>query len=365
MIQELDSQLTRMDIINSIKEKYVGENCRMEYLSGGILNSANNNEPSIIRLFDDTNSYVLKIATKNSNVEEYLLSFLQGAEYSQNNVKTIIDQILNFFPKSKEIYAYSLLQELNIKSIPRVFFLGIQELTEQTYILIEDLSNNHHFNAFSKNEIITFDEIIVFVRDLAKIHNLSYNNLNSIKNIPTINYNAIIDHKKYFEEIVSIVYKKYNSTLESSFFEFLFYSLNNIEKMVNVLNTGFFTLTHNDCNTRNSCFQKQNNELVFVLYDWDICRIQNPQFDLIEYLLFLANKICGKELTRIIEKYIQEVNFIDKASKQDFINSLENNVMWYTLYKFCIYAVIDDFPETMIKKLSNRILYYNKLIKSI
>ena len=69
MIQELDSQLTRMDIINSIKEKYVGENCRMEYLSGGILNSANNNEPSIIRLFDDTNSYVLKIATKNSILE--------------------------------------------------------------------------------------------------------------------------------------------------------------------------------------------------------------------------------------------------------------------------------------------------------
>lgn len=349
-------------IIALLIEKFFDGDVKIKGLSGGFLNSANNPKESVLKISDGKRSCVLKIATNKENVTGYLEKIFLEENYTRKNLNKIIDEVLNFYPGHKEIMVYDYFRRSDMIYIPEIYYLGIQGENGQSYILMENLSGQYKFNALINHESIDFEDIKVVMKNLAELHTAGRRIIVN-KSIPQIDFDKIKKHKEYFREIIQICYVRYGEKLGKEIFCLLDKFLKNIDDVFYCMALGEMTLTHNDFNLRNTCLRKKKDSVYLIAYDWDVCRIQNPEFDFIEYLLFLPNKIEGDELKILGEIYIENATFFAERNLKKFWKIVCCNLIWFSLYKFCIYGIIDQVNEDMMLMLENNILYYFRMLK--
>jgi small subunit ribosomal protein S2 len=68
------------------------------------------------------------------------------------------------------------------------------------------------------------------------------------------------------------------------------------------------TLTHNDFNPRNLCLRRGGVLPATVLYDWELAFFQNPQHDLIEFLVFvLEDGTPRRDYLRYADFYLENL----------------------------------------------------------
>lgn len=360
MIDLIDSK-NRMQMIEYLKEHYLSGNITQTAKRGGMLNAVNNPYDSVVCLQDEKKSYILKIATVNDNVYKFFAEVLGKFPYSSKHVNEIVREILNFFPEQRECRLYNELQIIIPQYIPTIQYLGINAAEEQSYILMEDLSEYYKFNILETNETLSFDEIYVAIRDMARIHRLLYDVKRDF--IPRINYNSIKCRQMFFEEVIKNCSEKYSQTLDKEFFKILYGYLDDLEGSLAVMSEGPFTVTHNDFNVRNCCFTYNiDGELTLKVFDWDTARIQNPQFDLMEFFMFLTLPLTADEFFELLVVYRNNAGPFLNVDSEKFYQLLHANLIWFSLYKFGSYSLVKTVPVKLLKLLSNNICRYDHLL---
>lgn len=360
MIDYINSK-NRIQMIKYIKEYYLSGDIIQTAKSGGMLNAVNNPYDSVVRLQDEKKSYILKIATSNENVYKFFDEVLMKFPHSSKYVDKIVREVLNFFPEQRECQLYNELEKVIPQYIPSIQYLGINTFEKQSYILMEDLSDYYKFNILEKNDTLGFNEIFTAIRDMARIHSALYKI--KIDFIPKIDYNYIKYHKKFFEEVIMECSKKYSQILDKQFFKILYGYLDGMEENLAIMNEGPYTVTHNDFNVRNCCFDcNMYGELRLKVFDWDTARIQNPHFDLMEFFMFLTRPLTEDEFLKLLVLYKDNAGaFLHMDSKQ-FYQLLHANLVWFSLYKFGSYSLVTTVPVKLLKLLSNNICRYERLL---
>lgn len=363
-IDKMVKYFTDDDIVALFVEKYFDSEVKMQSLTGGFLNSANNPEESILNITDGKKSCVLKMATNKENVTGYLEKIFSEESYTRNNLEKIIDGVLNFYPEYKELIVYDYFKQNGMIYIPDIYYLGIQKKTSKSYIFMENLSGQYKFNALINNENIDFEDIKVVMKNLGEIHIWGHRIAKEkVRMIPQIDFEKIKIHKEYFHEITQICQVRYERKLGKEIFELLDKFLYYADDVFDCMANGEMVLTHNDFNLRNTCLRQKKDKLYLIAYDWDVCRIQNPEFDFIEYILFLPNKISKDELMILGNIYMENAVFYTEGNRKYFWKMVLCNLIWFSLYKFCIYGIIDQVNEDMMLLLEKNIFYYFQMLQ--
>ena len=118
--------------------------------------------------------------------------------------------------------------------------------------------------------------------------------------------------------------------------------LSDLPTFVNQMLQQPMTLTHNDFNPRNLCFRSGNNTSQMVVYDWELSMYQNPQHDLVEFLIFILD---GDSPISVFENYADQYyrmladKVTDLPTKEDFDHGLFLNAVDLALIRFNLYLM--------------------------
>ena len=110
------------------------------------------------------------------------------------------------------------------------------------------------------------------------------------------------------------------------------------------------SLTHNDFSTRNIFFLKED----LLIYDWELACYQNPEHDVIEFLIFELHKFADDEVRELIAYYknnlLSALNI--NIQKADYERILEFNTLEYIVNKLSVYRLADvSLKLAFIKKM--------------
>lgn len=99
------------------------------------------------------------------------------------------------------------------------------------------------------------------------------------------------------------------------------------------------TLTHNDFNRRNLFFEEE----AILLYDWELASFQNPEHDMIEFLIFVLHEMRDEEVFEAIDYY--KTRLFDALSlsmdEEEYGEILEFNLLEYIINKLGVYRIVD------------------------
>ena len=119
------------------------------------------------------------------------------------------------------------------------------------------------------------------------------------------------------------------------------------------------SLTHNDFTARNIFFRKE----AVLIYDWELACYQNPEHDLIEFLIFELQRFDDNEVRELIAYYknnlLSALNI--NIQKADYERILEFNTLEYIVNKLSVYRLADvslkfDFMSRVCKNASRVLL---------
>lgn len=98
------------------------------------------------------------------------------------------------------------------------------------------------------------------------------------------------------------------------------------------------TLTHNDFNLRNLFFGEE-----VLVYDWELASFQNPEHDMIEFLIFVLHEMRDEEVFEAIDYY--KTRLFDalalSTDEEEYGEILEFNLLEYIINKLGVYRIAD------------------------
>lgn len=118
------------------------------------------------------------------------------------------------------------------------------------------------------------------------------------------------------------------------------------------------TLTHNDFNLRNIFFAEEG----VLIYDWELASFQNPEHDVIEFLIFVLHEMEDEEVFETIDYYKRGLlTSLDlEIDEEDYRQILEFNILEYIVNKLSVYRIVDVTLELgFVKQMcinANRLL---------
>ena len=347
MIQYVDNCSFKKSL--SIIEQYIGESVIIEPLAGGLVNRFSNEEDSIFRLKTSQKNYFFKTNNSNQNIKKYFED-----AFAKVDIKCNITDVLNLYsllPGIKESKIYDFFSSIKIDCIPSVYLILVDSTNEKSYILMEDLST-YFFYDYLENICPSYSELILAVETLATIHNLfyeqkTYEEINELHILSSIKFD---DNIQYFKDAI-----KYISNSEYGFFTTQWGNIfDEVANAFKVIDKNEKILSQNDFSLRNTCFDSTHN--LVKVFDWDLCCIQNPEFDLVEYLIFLPIPLEKERFYNLIniyrEKSIRYKNF------KNFMDCFRANIFWFIAYKWNIFSMLGGLDKKIIARMAKNISIY-------
>ena len=176
-----------------------------------------------------------------------------------------------------------------------------------------------------------------------------------------LNYYTNHDYKRS-RKLLSYIFHKFDNENK------VYFSSKGLEKIENFLeNIHIYhknlpehrSLTHNDFTARNIFFLKED----LLIYDWELACYQNPEHDLIEFLIFELHKFADDKVRELITYYknnlLSALNI--NIQKADYERILEFNTLEYIVNKLSVYRLADvslklAFIKQMCKNAARMLL---------
>lgn len=336
----------RLSEIAVFAEPYIGTMQAIDALNGGLLNRFCNDQNSVIRLEGQKHTAILKINNLNENIIRYFRMILEKRGLGQIDVPSLLT-VFSLLPEHKEVYIYEYLSSFHLECLLQIYFLNVYE--KKSCILMEDLSNWQFFDYLNgKNPDVS--QIRTAVRLLGSMHRsfIENNAYHSVSQLHELCSADIEQHMVYFDVQFSQLRKTY------AFIEDLGDTEQRMLKIAEVIDQNPKCLTHNDFNLRNTCFY--NGSICFKVFDWDLACIQNPEFDLAEYLTFLQFPVSKSEFDNLLHLYQQEARL--PKSEMELKRCLRANFLWFLAYKWTIYASLEQVDNRFIQRLAEHVMTY-------
>lgn len=286
-------------------------------IKNSISNSIALNKPDIKRyniLFKDKTRKDVVVKHKSNKIVSRGIKLL-----SCNDFKTRLDLIINHkilgFNKSceREIFIYS-----NIDSKLKKYFINFYGYTKKhgdSYMVLDYIENNNKIN---HKKII--DALI-------EIHTFYYGKDYIVNTLKLNNYTPN-DYKRCKRALMKMFKKLDNNMFSKT-------RLSNIENFILNID-GYYnkysyhkTLTHNDFSLRNIFVN--NNTLYF--YDWELATFQNPEHDLVEFLIYNLKNMADDEILETIDYYRDKLlkNLNIKISQKEY-----SEIVKFNIYEFLV-----------------------------
>lgn len=228
-----------------------------------------------------------------------------------------------------------------------------KESFEEFYILLRNIK-------FSKETIITIDNYQLVQNTI--VNNFVINFTTTLKNIHMV----ILTQNRMVEEILDIILKKKLNYITKPYFEF---DVNDIQK--------YYELCGIELNENEAIsFHKYCEGWVSVLYFQMLDYIENKNFQLIDNVYFLIEKIMNSKFSEkartnflklcFCEDFtVEKLKFIlESTDVSDFIYEI-NNVNIFLKYdadrkSYCVQNILKDYLEKKFDKLDTN--FQNKII---
>ena len=245
---------------------------------------------------------------------------------SRSNPKLRLDLILNH-----RIFGYndSHRREINIyRKIDKTLddniikYRGSFRTASKTYNIL--------FNFYeSNNEELTLEIAKKILDKILSFHILYYGNVDSAREMG-LNVYRPVDYKR----AKKCIYELYNSRNNENINlygkkknEIIIEYIKNIDKIMEQY-VYHRTFTHNDFSTRNMFFNRDR----ILFYDFELSCYQNPEHDLIEFLMYDLGSFTDGEVKELIEYYKRGL----KSGGVEISNRDFNRLLLYNTYEFII-----------------------------
>lgn len=253
----------------------------------------------------------------------------------------------------REKYVYSLLDASLHQYLPK-YYGSIDVGKKECLHLMEDLEICH--SPIDKKQIIDF---------LSDLH-IRYmsDSISAIKmciNIPTIEdyENGIsISH-----ELFGNIRKLYPDFPEKILKELVFF-YGNPEGMFTELHSFPLTVCHGDFAVKNLTFLRNR----LSVYDWELATFNNPEFDLVSFLIFYPDALDDKTVNGIIDGYCNRI--LQKRGMKAFDYNVKNAIGFNVKLLMCsrFHAMMNiatrvDMPF-MRTSIKNWLFLYRRFISS-
>ena len=109
------------------------------------------------------------------------------------------------------------------------------------------------------------------------------------------------------------------------------------------------SFTHNDFSTRNMFFDKDR----ILFYDFELSCYQNPEHDLVEFLMYDLGSFTDKEVKELIEYYKRSLRQGGvKISDEDYYKLIVYNAFEFVVNRLSMTKTINERAELDFAKLS-------------
>ena len=222
----------------------------------------------------------------------------------------------------REITVYNNIDE-TLKKYIRKYYGYYTDKKTKTLNLILKYENNDEYKVDYEKAKKIFDIIIRF-------HTFYYNKTDEAEKLKLNIYseNNYKKAKKCLKELYNKRHKEnikyYGEDRDTKINSFI----DSIEEYVKKYSY-HRTFTHNDFSTRNIFYN--NNEILF--YDFELACYQNPEHDLIEFLIYELENFNNNEITEII-KYYKDSLF--KSINIQIDDDEYKKILIYNIYEFII-----------------------------
>ncbi|NNG00033.1 MAG: phosphotransferase, partial [Desulfobacteraceae bacterium] len=255
--------------------------------------------------------------------------------------------------------------------IPRIHGTRIDRSRRIYAILMENLSFCSHLHTVDTPEVWTTGQIESVLASLAAMHSVYWNRYADVPEsmqIKALNTTDALRAEDLLRELTRFNASRYPELISPELRGVLDKTLSGLPEFIGELAGHPMTLTHNDFNPRNICLRPTSDGLSPVVYDWELSFFQNPQHDLIEFLIFILDPSEQVDAVRHFSEFYTK--HLKTHTGDDFSNNGFDRVLWLNavhlaLFRFNLYLLGHNilkftFIERVYRNLSNFILSWGQ-----
>jgi NADP-dependent 3-hydroxy-3-methylglutaryl-CoA reductase len=228
--------------------------------------------------------------------------------------------------------------------LPRVYGTDYNEEREYSAILLEDLSSLSHFDTVDCPGAWDDPSIRVVLEGLSDIHAVHFDRGGAMAEELRMNVldpTALIDARNMLRELALYNARRFPEIISPSISCRSLEFLEGAAQVYTEMQSHPMTLTHNDFNPRNICLRPTPSGASLVVYDWELLCYQNPQHDLMEFLIFVLDG-APRDVYLGYARYYYE-RLVEKTGKEtpwkEFCRILYLNALDLALNRFNLYLL--------------------------
>jgi len=288
----------------------------------------------------------LKLKVSNRELEETGLKVarltgedrLPGLYESQSHIFCLEDSHL------REISIYRNAPDELLRFCPVIYGTMVDHSKEIYAVLMEDLTGSDYYDSIFHIQSWNDQAIKTVLRDMAAMHSLYFNRYHALghMDIQKMDMDFVCSGSALMEELTHFNAQRYPDLVPDGVMGKYVDFMENLDMQVDKMLSFPLTLTHNDFNPRNLCLRTGSASPVTVLYDWELALFQNPQHDLIEFMVFVMKDGSSRnDYLRYADFYIQclEKGLSAPIDRTHFVEVLDLNALFLALVRMNLYLL--------------------------
>jgi hydroxymethylglutaryl-CoA reductase (NADPH) len=254
---------------------------------------------------------------------------------------------------------------------PKIYGTKIDKKRELFATLMEDLSDKSHIESLNDFSVWDDRSIKTVLHDLASMHSVYLGNFAAIPKemmVNTLNKETLCGAHEFLSELTDYNARQFPDMVNESCKAIYIDFLDHLSERIDEMHAFPMTLTHNDFNYRNICLRDAAEEPRLVVYDWELACYQNPQHDLIEFLVFaLGGKTSKETFDKYTEYYrsiLEKKTGLSLSSSEFhrvlYLNAIELGLVRFNVYLLTHNIVKFNFMERVYGNLVNFFLSHGQ-----
>ncbi|MFW7379863.1 MAG: phosphotransferase [Oligoflexus sp.] len=267
----------------------------------------------------------------------------------------------------REVRVYQELQAPLKKFMPEVYGTRLDPERGIQAILLEDLSAD-----LKQHKILHWeeDEMIRAIDALAEMHSVFFNRFEDLPadiGVDRFSSDRLLAAKGLLEELTQFNHERFPELVDTALMKRMSRQLENLPDLLKCFQSFPETLIHYDFNPRNICWKNsQSAQSQLVAYDWELCCFHNPQYDLVELLIYSLPKVASRDLLeRLISRYQEQLEkrVGESWNKADFKRVLHANIYLYLLVRGNLHLLVHnllnfDYIDAVYKNLHRLLSHF-------
>ncbi|MCE9596902.1 MAG: phosphotransferase [Spirochaetia bacterium] len=283
---------------------------------------------------------VLKIKNVDTDIIEFGVALIRllGEEQLADRLAASAG-VLGFSESHlREIEVYASTDPIMRQYSPQILGLIADEERQLYAILMEDLSDLDYYSSVSEGHSWDTKDIASTLEQLTHLQSRYWAGANlNLKTVSGFQVPELVEARAALWQLTEFNHDRRADLISPDLFGRLRRFFDQFEANLVRMKNYHQTLSHNDFNPRNLCLRQGK----LVVYDWELCKIQNPQYDCAEFLLYTLKQASDSEIRTMVDDYRKslEVATGQELDSVEFNSILALNVLLFVTLRLNLYLL--------------------------